>query len=70
MENKTLNEMFAEYFPAFKSYVYTDRWIEQLVETFATDEGFATACGHYPTRTRDADTGPAGGQDPDSEVAR
>ena len=49
-EERTLDELFAEYFPAFKNYLYTQRWIDRLVEEFADDSVYMNACGREPRR--------------------
>jgi hypothetical protein len=49
-EERTLDELFAEYFPAFKNYLYTQRWIDRLVADLGEDAVYEAACGRKPRR--------------------
>ena len=49
-ERRTLDESFAEYHGAFKSFLYTQAWIDKLVDELSSEERFAEVCGHPPIR--------------------
>lgn len=49
-EEQTFDELFAEYFTAFKNYLYTQRWIDRLVDELADDDSYIGLCGRSPRR--------------------
>lgn len=42
-EERTIDELFAEYFSAFKNYLYTQRWIDRLVKEIADADTYENA---------------------------
>jgi hypothetical protein len=49
-DDATMDDLFAEYFPAFKNYLYTQRWIDRLVDAFGDERTYEATCGRPPRR--------------------
>ena len=48
--DRTMNLNYAEYLTSYKSYLYTQAWIERLVAEFAEPDRFAELTGTDPVR--------------------
>lgn len=46
--DRTMNLNYAEYLTSYKSYLYTQAWIDRLVAEFAEPQGFAALTGVSP----------------------
>ena len=46
--DRTMNLNYAEYLTSYKSYLYTQAWIDRLVAEFAEPQGFADLTGVSP----------------------
>lgn len=55
--DRTMNLNYAEYLTSYKSYLYTQAWIDRLASEFADPEKFAELTGAPPASIADLPTG-------------